>query len=66
FQALGMRETEIDRCLGDAKSLQQTVQVAQAGGKLITGTPTFFVNGAKLATLEWSGVEPLLRAKGAK
>ncbi|MGK3905388.1 hypothetical protein ABI049_15400, partial [Enterococcus faecium] len=48
FQELGMSDAEIDHCLSDPKRLQQTVQVAAAGSKLIKGTPTFFVNGTRV------------------
>ena len=32
----------------------------------ITGTPTFELNGKLIQNTDWAGLEPMLRAAGAK
>ena len=32
----------------------------------VTGTPTFFVNGKNVGTLDWKGLEPILQRAGAR
>ena len=32
----------------------------------VTGTPTFFINGKNVGTLDWKGLEPMLQRAGAR
>ena len=32
----------------------------------VTGTPTFFINGKNVGTLDWKGLEPILQRAGAR
>jgi protein-disulfide isomerase len=66
FQGQGLTRPEIDRCFADQALLRQVLVAGEASRKAITGTPTFFVNGAKVDAAEWSKLEPVLRAKGAQ
>lgn len=66
FRNQGMTGADIDRCFTDAAALRQAVAVGEASQKVIKGTPSFFINGAEVSAFEWSQLEPLLRAKGAK
>lgn len=66
MQGQGMAAEEIDACFTRLPVLRQSVAVGDASHKIIDGTPTFFVDGKKLAAIEWSKLEPLLRAKGVQ
>lgn len=62
----GLTPAEIDRCFTDEAGLKQIVALGQASQKVIKATPSFFINGAATNVFEWSKLEPLLRAKGAR
>lgn len=48
-------------CLGDAAAVGQLEQMAAAAEALgVQGTPTFFLNGARLEVNTWPEIEPLL------
>ena len=48
-------------CLGDAVAVGQLEQMAAAAEALgVLGTPTFFLNGARLEVNTWPEIEPLL------
>lgn len=66
FRAQGMASADIDRCFTDEPAMRQIVATADASRKDVSGTPTFFINGVKTDAFQWSTLEPLLRAKGAK
>ena len=66
MQGQGMTTAEIDACFTRLPVLRQSVAVGDASRKIIDGTPTFFVDGKKLDAIEWSKLEPLLRAKGVQ
>lgn len=66
LRGAGMTGEEIDRCFADKAMSDQILKVADASRKTIKGTPTFFLNGTQTDAFTWSGLEPLLRAKGAK
>lgn len=65
-QDQGVTSAETDACFKDRKSLNQIATVAQNAGKVIQGTPTFFINGKKAEAGSWSELEPLLKAQGAR
>ena len=59
----GLPSSEADRCLADrqgAEELQNMRSQADADFD-ITGTPTFYVNGAKLDGSQWDSLEPALQ-----
>ena len=66
--ASGRSEAEIETCLTDpatSEALQRDVAAAQAAG--VTGTPTFFVNGRRIAdhSLETlsAAIDPLIKGR---
>lgn len=65
--ANGMPRAVFDKCLADkAVAAQIDALIARAGKEGVQGTPTFFINGKRVAANVWSGVEPLLRAALAR
>jgi protein-disulfide isomerase len=53
------------QCLADTAALDRLGKMYEAASALgVTGTPTFFVNGRRADTNEWSGIEPLIRQAG--
>ena len=49
------------QCLGDTAAIGQLERMAQAAEALgVQGTPTFFLNGARLEVNTWPEIEPLL------
>lgn len=65
FRARGMTAARIDACLNDRAGLNRLGEITRrAGAELgVAGTPTFLLNGRKLDTHEWAGVEPLLQGR---
>jgi len=66
FRGQGMTNAELDRCFTDTAALNQVAALGDGSRTIIRGTPTFFVNGVKTDSFQWSKLEPELRAKGAK
>ncbi len=64
FARRGLPESRFGQCLGNGQAVQQlTDQTNRAVSELqVQGTPTFFVNGERVDSSDWSGVEPRLRA----
>jgi protein-disulfide isomerase len=61
----GVPAARANQCLGDAAALERLGLMAEAAGKRgVTGTPTFFVNGAKVQVDDWAGLEPAIRKAG--
>jgi protein-disulfide isomerase len=60
-----MPQSKIDSCLSDPKGLQAVVDLTKRGNDDgVTGTPTFFINGAITEAHGWALLEPLLRQAG--
>jgi protein-disulfide isomerase len=60
--ANGMPRAVFDKCLADkALGAQIDAIIARAGKEGVQGTPTFFINGKRLGTNIWSGVNAQLR-----
>lgn len=68
FTSRGIAADQAKACLADTAKATQLVEATnKAGQELnITGTPTFFLNGAKLDTNTWEGVKVLLEKAGAR
>jgi protein-disulfide isomerase len=73
-RAHGLKDAAIDACFADTKGMLQVAVMSDRAWKTIAaasppgqgGTPTFAVNGKVYPTLEWAGLEKILRAAGAK
>jgi len=63
FRQRGMPEARMNACLADEQNLQQLGEITQRGSEEgVTGTPTFFINGARQQVSNWAALEPLLRS----
>ena len=65
----GLPVARAKACLADRKAIDAIVAQTAAANKAYTipGTPTFIVNGVVAdKVLDWAGLEPVLRAAGAK
>lgn len=73
-RAQGLKDAAIDACFADTKGMLQVAVMSDQSWKTIAaasppgmgGTPTFVVNGKPYPTLDWAGLEKVLRAAGAK
>ncbi len=61
----GVPEAKARQCLGDKALLDQVVKITEEGGQVVTGTPTFLLNGEKIDALSWAQVEAALKGAGA-
>ncbi|KQN81316.1 thioredoxin domain-containing protein [Sphingomonas sp. Leaf62] len=62
----GVPEAKARQCLADQKLLQQVVKITEDGGSVVTGTPTFLINGEKVENaVSWPQIEAALKAAGA-
>lgn len=68
FAARGLSADQARECLADAEAIEAMVERAEAQAQAagVTGTPTFVLNGRKLDTTQWSGLEPALQRAGAR
>lgn len=68
FAARGIGTEQARTCLADAAAVErlaaQTQEAATADD--VTGTPTFFLNGARLEATGWAEVEAALQRAGAR
>jgi protein-disulfide isomerase len=64
----GLPGPKVDACLADSARLTEVTKVNQTAvdDLNVQGTPTFFINGAKVEAGEWAQLEPLLRNAGAR
>lgn len=60
--ATGLTSAQIDACLTDIAEINR---ITAMQGQ-IDGTPTFFLNGQRVAPNDWAQLQPLLRAAGAR
>ncbi|MEN2786423.1 thioredoxin domain-containing protein [Sphingomonas qilianensis] len=73
-KARGLSDAALTACFDDTAALLQIARMSDASWKAIAaasapqpgGTPTFVVNGKAYATLDWAGLEKILRAAGAR
>lgn len=68
FASRGIAQAQGAACLADTnKATALATATTKAGQELnITGTPTFFINGAKLDVNTWDKVKQALQAAGAR
>lgn len=65
FRVRGMPQSKVDSCLSDPAGLQAMVDLTKRSQEEgVTGTPTFFINGAITEAHGWTALEPLLRQAG--
>lgn len=63
--ASGIAPQQAKKCLADEASLQRLADMYEAASALgVDGTPTFFINGAKVQAHDWEELEPLIRKAG--
>jgi protein-disulfide isomerase len=64
FRARGLPEAKINACLADKAATDELVKIRQKAVDMgVDGTPSFFLNGAKLDNVfDWASLEPKLRA----
>lgn len=62
----GMTQAAIDRCFAAPADLNAVTAMTKASWAAIQGTPSFTVNDAPVAASDWAGLEPQLRAAGAR
>ncbi|HEU0066458.1 MAG TPA: thioredoxin domain-containing protein [Sphingomonas sp.] len=66
-RARGLSEAAIAACLKDDAAIARVTAMTAAAPAEIPGTPTFYINGKMVPrTASWAGLEPALRAAGAK
>ena len=65
FRVRGMPQSKVDSCLADPQGLQTLVDLTKRSkDEGVTGTPTFFINGAMAEAHNWALLEPILRQAG--
>jgi protein-disulfide isomerase len=58
----GIASAQSKRCLSDQAALDRLGRMAEAAeAQGVSGTPTFFFNGANIGTHTWATLEPILR-----
>lgn len=68
FAARGVSRDQANLCLADTEAAEKIVENSQTQSEElgVTGTPTFFINGAKIEGSSWSVLEPALQQAGAR
>ena len=65
-QARGLTPAATDACFADTAEVDRVLRIPAATPPGVDSTPSFLVNGKLTPHVTWSGLEPLLRAAGAK
>jgi protein-disulfide isomerase len=65
FKQRGLPEAKARACLSDMTQIDRLTKQTQDASGIVTGTPTFLVNGKKLDVVTWPDVEKALKAAGA-
>lgn len=63
----GIGPAQAKKCLTDAKAVDRLIEMRQAAETrfMVTGTPTFFINGRRANHVHaWSELAPLIKASG--
>jgi protein-disulfide isomerase len=68
FASRGISSDQAAACLSRSETATQLAQAAQRQGQEddVQGTPTFLVNGSKVAATSWEELEPILQRMGAR
>lgn len=66
MRARGLPQARIDACLADRAEVDRVVKMTADAPKEVQSTPAFFLNGALQSNVDWSRLEAVLRARGAK
>ncbi|GAM04882.1 MULTISPECIES: thioredoxin domain-containing protein [Novosphingobium] len=68
FASRGISKEQGAQCLAKTETAQALADQTDAAGKEknITGTPTFFINGANVGSMEWKPLEAKLQQAGAR
>lgn len=68
FAARGISTDQARQCLANAPAIKALAGRLQAQNQKdgVTGTPTFFLNGARIEGIAWPAIEPQLQAAGAR
>lgn len=68
FAARGVSADQGRACLTDQAKMEALVRNTEANAKKdeVTGTPTFFLNGQRVAGTSWDVLEPALQRAGAR
>lgn len=64
--AHGLTEPQVVACFTTPGALDKVAALNGAVPVEVQGTPTFYVNGARVTGSTWAQLEPALRAEGAK
>lgn len=63
--AHGIPAAKAQACLEDGRGALGLMNIRQGGEKLgVTGTPSIFINGKKVAVYDWATLEPFLKDAG--
>lgn len=65
-QARGLSEAATDACFADAAEIDRVIRMTREAPASVDSTPSFFVDGQLVPHVGWSGLEPVLRRKGAR
>lgn len=61
----GVAPQQGEACLADQAGLDRLAAIYEAADALgVSGTPTFFINGAMVEAHDWATLEPLIRGAG--
>ena len=68
FAARGISTDQARQCLADASAMEALAARLQAQNEKdsVTGTPTFFLNDARVDTIQWADIEAALQRAGAR
>lgn len=68
FAARGLARDKATQCLTDVANAERIVTASSTQSEElgVTGTPTFFINGAKIDASNWAAVEAALQQAGAR
>lgn len=68
FSARGLSADQARSCLADSEKMEAIREnsTSQADELKVTGTPTFFLNGARVEGIGWNEIEPALQRAGAR
>jgi protein-disulfide isomerase len=65
-RANGLTDARLAACFADADDLRKVLALTEATPASVRGTPAFFVGGRQAPASDWAGLQPILRAQGAK